>query len=221
MFDQILINGIGSYDQFGASVSERTISPPKKKSIKETVPYSNETYDFSGINGELYWEERTLTYVFEILENSPEEMEEKKAKFMAWIMNAVDVELHDIYITGRHFLATYDDSDVDDSEVEKTTITVIFKAYPYMISDSLRSEPFFINAAAKTVTVINKSSHRVMPTFSANVPFSVAIGSNSFTLPAGESESERIMLSPGENTLTLTATGTSGSVSIRFREEVF
>lgn len=56
MLDQLIIGDKSSFDDFDASVSERNISPPKKKEIKETVPFSNVTYDFSKINGELFWE---------------------------------------------------------------------------------------------------------------------------------------------------------------------
>ena len=65
MIDQLIIGSKKSYDDFGASVSERTIHQPKKKTIKETVPFSNITHDFSGIDGEVYWEERKLEYIFE------------------------------------------------------------------------------------------------------------------------------------------------------------
>ena len=63
MIDQLIIGKIASYDDFGASVAERKIIKPKKKSIKETVPFSNVTHDFSAIDGELYWEEASLEYI--------------------------------------------------------------------------------------------------------------------------------------------------------------
>ena len=69
LIDQLTIKSTSSYDDFEASIKERMIGAPKKKIIKETVPFSNETHDFSGINGEIYWEERTLKYVFEIIAN--------------------------------------------------------------------------------------------------------------------------------------------------------
>jgi predicted Ser/Thr protein kinase len=78
MLDQLIIGDKGSCDDFEASVKERVIHPPKKKSIKKTIPFSNVTHDFSAINGEVYWEERTLEYIFEIIANSAEELEEKK-----------------------------------------------------------------------------------------------------------------------------------------------
>ena len=42
MIDQLIIGGLAKSKK----------KPPKKKSIKETVPFSNVTYDFTAINGE-------------------------------------------------------------------------------------------------------------------------------------------------------------------------
>ena len=55
LLDQLRINDKYSYDDFEASLKERTVSEPKKKTIKDTVAYSNQTYDFSAINGDVYW----------------------------------------------------------------------------------------------------------------------------------------------------------------------
>ena len=135
MLDQLRIGDKYSYDDFGASVAERKIGKPKKKTIKETVPHSNITYDFSKINGEIYWEERELQYVLELDAETPEELEDLKIDLSNWLMNVFEEDLFDPFIEGYHFRATYDDIDFDDSEVEKTTATVKFKAYPYMISN--------------------------------------------------------------------------------------
>ena len=90
MLDQLIIADTGSYDKFGASIKEREIHAPKKKTIKDTVPFSNATYDFTAINGEIYWQERTMKYIFEIVENTPEELEERKMKFSNWVMNVME-----------------------------------------------------------------------------------------------------------------------------------
>ena len=74
MIDQLIIGDKASCDDYGASVASRKIVPPKKKEIKETVPFSNVTYDFSAINGEQYWEERELEYTLEIIAPTPEEL---------------------------------------------------------------------------------------------------------------------------------------------------
>lgn len=220
MIDQLIIGGVGSYDKFEANVKERTIKSPKKKSITETVPFSNITYDYSSMNGETYWEQRELEYVFEITADSPEELEVKKQPFVAWIMNVEDEEIHDPFIRDYHFKGTFEDIDPDDSEIEKSTITVTFKAYPYKIANKKRIIPVNITTNEITVKVPNLSNHRIVPTFKSDVEFALKMGASSFGLPVGEITSDSIMFNPGTNTVKLaTVTGT-GTVMIEFYEEV-
>ena len=221
MIDQIFIGTVGSCDEFGASVAERRIIKPKKKSIKETVPFSNVTHDFSAINGEIYWEEGQLEYVFEIIADSAEELEDKKRLFCAWIMNVMEAALYDPFIRGYHFIATYDDMDVDDSEVEKSTITAKFTAYPYMISDVKRVYAYMITTAETNIKINSNSSHRITPTFKTDVECIIVKGSSSYGIPVGEITDDKFLLVPGENNLTVKATSGSGTLKIEFYEEVF
>ena len=151
MIDQLRIGDKYSYDDFGASVAERKIGKPKKKTIKETVPHSNITYDFSRINGEIYWEERELQYILELDAETPEELEDLKIDLSNWLMNVFEEDLFDPYIEDYHFKATYEDIDFDDSEVIKTTATVKFKAYPYMISNAPTKHTITIGDVGTTV----------------------------------------------------------------------
>lgn len=163
MLDQIIIGGKGSYTDFSASLAGRRIGKPKKKSIKETVPFSNNTYDFSKIDGELYWEEREIEYIFEITADSPEELEELKLAFSGWVMNVFEEDIHDPYIFGYHFKGTYEDMDPEDDEgLDKTTLTVKFTAYPYMIAD--HSTVFQLTGTTRPTTplrAVNGSHHPV------------------------------------------------------------
>ena len=220
MFDQLIIGDIHSYDDFDASVAERRIIKPKKKSIKESVPYSNITHDFSAINGEVYWEEAQLEYDFEIIADSAEELEEKKQPFLSWIMNVMNAELHDPFIPDYHFKATFDDIAIDDSEIEKSFITVKFTAYPYMIANEARVFTFPLTTTAKTVTIINESSHRIIPTLICDVDCTVVKGNNTVGI-SGEVTHEYFMLAPGKNSFVIKATGNAGTLQIRFYEEVF
>lgn len=221
MIDQLIINGIGSFDDFGASVRERTISPPKKKSIKQTVPYSNATYDFSKIGGELYWEERSLEYVLEMIASSAEELEENMRPLRAWLMNIHEAELHDPFIQHYHFTATYEDMEIDDSEIEKATVTVKFTAYPYMVADDRRICIFNLTAdTSQSVKIDNRSSHRIVPTFKIDKEITVQKGNTSYGIPAGEITDASFWLEPGTNTLVMQS-AEDADVYITFTEEVF
>lgn len=221
MFDQLVIGEVGSFDEFEASMKERTIGSPKKKIIKETVPFSNITHDFSGINGEVYWEERELEYVFEITAVSAEALAQKKMPFLSWLMNVVEQPIYDPYIAGYHFIGTFADVSCDDSEVEKSTITAKFTAFPYMISNTEKVYSQNLTTSEVSVTIQNNSSHRITPTFVNSVPMSITFGNTTISVNAGETTNESIKLTVGANVLKMKSTSGSGTVKIKFYEEVF
>ena len=221
MLDQLQIGEKYSYNDFSASVRERKISAPVKKKIKETVPFSNEIYDFSSINGEIYWEERTLEYILEMDDMSAEELEKLKIAFRTWVMNVENEKLYDPFIKGYHFIATFDSVDFDDSEFEKTTITLIFTAYPYMISDSNRRYSHEITTTEQTIVIVNNSSHKITPTFISSVPASIQLGNVTYSMGATEVSDDSLKLEIGENVLKVKSTSTSGIFTVEFAEEVF
>lgn len=135
MIKQLEASGKKSFDDFGLLIATRNISPPKKKSIKENVPFSNKVYDFSKINGEIYWEERTLEYSFDIAEISTEEMEVVKTNAMNWLMNIHDEDIYDPYIGDYHFHGSYKDNSWSE-DFGAGTINVTFEVYPYKISNT-------------------------------------------------------------------------------------
>lgn len=235
MIDQIIIGDKASFDDFGASVAKRARKKPKKKSIKETVPFSNITHDFSAINGEIYWEDAQHEYVFEMVAPTAERLEEMKTAFENWVMNIIKQELHDPLVPDYHYIVTYEDMSYDDDDsMEKTTATVAFSAYPYKIANHETSLEFKFHLN-RTLFIQNNSSHRVTAKLTAT---GGAIGVNpllpsmeghpnypyGFVLEDGQTyEGEWVMLESGLNrfecesiegivTVTLTVT---------FREEVF
>ena len=223
MLDQLRIGDKYSYDDFLASVAERKIGKPKKKVIKETVPFSNKTYDFSKINGEIYWEERELEYILELDADTPEEVEDLKIPLSDWLMNVIEEDLFDPFIVDYHFKATFEDIDFDDSEVEKTTATVKFSAYPYMLANEGKVYSVSIPTdEALTVTVENNSSHRITPTLvveAASVNFE--FNGSSYAISEGETTDSSLMLPVGESNFVIQPNETGGNFTIKFTEEVF
>lgn len=224
MTDQLIIGDKASFDDFGASVAERSIGQPTKKEVKETVPFSNATYDFSMINGELYWNERKLEYLFELFGDTPQELEEKKITFASWIMTVFNAELHDPYIEDYHFIATFSDLTFDDDEsIEKTTAKVIFTAYPYKVSNNPKIVEISVSEGdTATLNVINNSSHRILPLLSFDGRVSIAFNGNTHSATAGTFKSETFRLAVGVNTFTVTNIDTAEvAVTITYNEEVF
>lgn len=243
MFDSVVIGNKDSFYDYEASMKEREIGEPKKKSIKETVPFSNVVYDFTKINGEIYWEERPLTYVFEITADSPEFLEVKKQDFKAWVMNVHEENLYDPYIEHYHFVATFDDIKCDDSEIEKSTITVAFTAYPYMVANQKTTKSCLVNASGDTdidddfqaniggstdteykydSVVSNLCDHRIKPTFFSIASCYLIHNGVTYEIPANEEfSSDDILLEVGDNELEFQAkTAYSHLVDITYYEEV-
>lgn len=228
MLDQLIIGNKVSYDDFGASVAYRTIEQPKKKEIKETIPFSNVTYDFSAINGEFYWNERKLEYVFEMTASTPQELEGMKIAFASWIMNIQDEKIFDPFIADYHFKGTFSEMYFeDDDSVEKTTATVAFMAYPYKIANTPKNVVTEITYTAsgnmqRSVSIVNNSSHRLIPKVVVTGSVSIQSGSATVSVSSGTYEDEAFMLPVGETEWVITNKGTeTAKVTISFSEEVF
>lgn len=235
MIDQLIIGDKYSFDDFGASLSTRKIGQPKKKTIKESVPYSNITYDFSAINGEVYWEERELEYVFEMTAPTAEQIEEMKAAFADWVMNITQERIYDPFIFGYHFVGTFSDMSFDDDEgLDKTTATVKFTAYPYKVSNLVKKYTFTIAAKGTlAVTLVNNSSHRIAPKFISDYGFQIirntADGKETWSIDRKVGESEIVdaytgnvfMLAAGVTQLQLQNDGlVECTVEFTFNEEI-
>ena len=224
MLDQLIIGEKASLDDFDASIAGRDIGEPTKKEIKDTVPFFNGTYDFSKINGELYWNERELEYAFEIIADTPEELERKKTAFKNWVMNVMEEKLYDPYITDYHFWATFKDIDpADDESLNKTTITVKFTAYPYQIANDPTEYEFVIPAGTeKTVNIINGGIHGVTPTVVIGAAITLTVADTIYTAPAGEITDSRFELVAGGNTWKIkNENDAECTVTVKFFEEVF
>lgn len=224
MLDQLVIGNRGSYDDFGASVCMRSIKDPKKKKITKTVPFSNATYDFTKINGQIYWEQRELEYVFEITAPTPEALEEMKIAFSNFVMNVIDEEIHDPFIPDYHFIGTYEDKEYDDDEsIEKTTVTVKFLAYPYKVANTPKKYRRSIEASSnETVIVYNNSSHKITPTITITGSVRIVYGNGSYAFSSGTIVNEAFELEIGMNEFYVENSGDDPcTVEISFCEEVF
>jgi len=202
-------------------MKERSIGMPEKKEIKDTVPFSNKTYDFSAIDGEIYWEERKLEYIFECIKGSPAELEEAKTVFSNWVMSVQEAKIYDPYIQGYHFVGTFDSIKYsDEKDTEKTTATVTFMAYPYKISNLLKEYNFSLAISGEVSGTV--LSHRMIPTINSDVSIVIEIDNTSYAIPSGETTDDALMLPVGTTNLVIkNSEAVAGNVKISFYEEVF
>lgn len=217
MIKELIIDGKRSYTDFGLMIAERHISNPKKKSIKESIPFSNVVYDFSNINGEIYWEERTLTYKFDIAELTTEEMEVIKSDVMDWFMNVHDQDIYDPYIGDYHFHGSFD-SDSWEEDFGSGKITVSFTVYPYKISNTELKKSIDSTNEPKEISIYNNSSHRISPKIVCDGQCTITMNRASYTIASGTFENTGFYLEKGNNVLSIVG---DGRIEFSFRMERF
>lgn len=223
MLDQLIIGNKASNDDFGASIKTRKIKDPKKKKITKTVPFSNALYDFTKLNGEIYWEWRELEYVFEMIAPTPEELEEMKAEFSNFIMNVVEENIYDPFIPDYHFIGTYEDKSYDDDESGlKTTMTVIFLAYPYKIANVEKKKVITsASGGLQVITIYNNSSHRISPTIEVEGDVQILYNGKFYDIRNTPIVKGLFQLDVGKNVLTISDKfDTFSSLTISFCEEI-
>lgn len=232
----ITFNDKHSYTDFGLTVAQRQIGNPSKIKNKERVPYSNQFYDFSGIYGGQEYEERPLSYVFNVFDKhnlTKESFSTLKIAVLNWLMAPNNkIKLIDDAILGYYFLAEVEsDPSVEEWEYDGT-LSVEFTAYPFKISEREEGDDnwdefnFLLDYSQTTefevsgtleATLYNPGINTLKPVIKASAPMTIQKGSTTFNVPTGESESYDFMLSAGENPMKITGTGT---VSFHFRKEL-
>lgn len=114
----------------------RRDAPPEKKSARETVPYMNGFYDFSALGGEVCWGERRVEYDFDIIGDSPQQVEYMRAAVEGWLCNVHDAEILDDTMPEYHYVGSCDGVTVDDDETGlKVTLKASFVCQPFRVAN--------------------------------------------------------------------------------------
>ena len=175
----ITINGKHSYRDFGLFVSKKVVEMPSVKRIRETVPYMNGSHDFSKLNGELTYEDRIISYTFDITGNNAEEMNKKKHDVSAWLCAVHEEDIQDDDYPNLHFVGSYHESDWEEDDGQGE-LTIKFICKPYMYANT------------ETVEISGT--------------LTIQIGGKKFSI-SGNGKHQLFMLEKGNNQVTYTLTG--------------
>lgn len=217
MIKSIRANGKASYDDFDLYIASRLISIPASKEILESVPFQNGSYDFSRINGEIAYEAREISYVFDVAEFTIEEMENNKRKILQWLSSIYNTDIYDDYIKDYHFHGTFITPEWTE-EASQGALTVKFRVYPYMIANvSTKYEVDLTENETKTIEITNNSAHSVSTIITCTNNLLVIKDGLQYSVPSGTTKTNDFSLSPGENNIQLKG---KGKAKIEFYEEV-
>lgn len=230
-------NSKHTYKDFGITVADKSIGFPDKNKIKVQVPFSNIEYDFSEIYGEQTYTERSLTYTLNVLDKHKNIDTQKvnilETQLSNWLMNSGGKQrLYDDSMPGYYYLAEVEGGLSFDELRNYGTLTVEFKAYPFMISELHEGndlwDPFNFELDVAQITdfevngsldvmLYNAGTPNLSPAINVSAPMTVKMGGKTFNVPAGKSQSMDFILRPGENNLTITG---NGSISFEFYKEL-
>ena len=226
----ILFNGKHTYRDFGMKMIERKFDSATKNKIKETVPFSNGSYDFTSIFGENTFSDRKLEYTFLLKAKDTESLIYKKNEIDLWFLECARVKLYDDFEPNFYMLA-----EVENIEFEEFhnfgKIKVIFSSYPFKISRFEEGNDIWNNltiydiaqevkhnvAGTKTIKLYNQGVTSVCPTVVCSSNMQVIKDNVTYTFNAGTSKDWRFLLSKGENDLIIKG---NGSIEFKFRKEV-
>ena len=220
--DGITLNDKHSYDDFGLRIISRDIDSPAKKKIKASVPFMNGDYDFSLIYGDQVYENRTLTYKFDLWYENKIEYMNKKIQILEWLTSGIKEKLYDDLIPEYYFLVDCSDSVSFDEYFNGANITVTFTAYPFKISKLQEGHDIwdefnfeldvtqFVVFNVKGIEVIelyNVGTVSSNPVVVCNANMIIEKDGVTYNFKAGENESWNFKLNKGLNKMTVKGTG--------------
>lgn len=192
-------HGKHSVTDFGACYASRNTGVPSKKSVTATVPYMSGFYDLSDLYGGVAYENREVTYSFDLLEDTPEELQAAKSELLAWLSQINDEHISDDDMSGRHFIGSFDSASFDEGDEGLSgTLEVTFLCQPFLEDDEATTQT--LTEGSNTVTVSGQpvNAYAVCAEGSATLTFSGSAQAVTTT---------QIRVSPqlksGENTVTV------------------
>lgn len=209
--DGISINGRHSFRDYGLCIKEKKIGLPGKRIIRDSVPYMNGSYDFTTLGGAATWEDREISYTFDILADNEQAMNRQRDSIINWLMNIHDADIFDDAMPDWHFHGSYSGGDISDEE-ELSEFTASFICHPFRIAET--------ETAIRLKTgesVIEYGGQAVAAFISGSANGSITFNGITQSFLANTRTELSALLEHGTNTITLT---TSGNVTLFYTEEI-
>src|SRR5699024_7335189 len=219
--------------EYDMHLIERSAPTPQEKEIIESVPFAHGVYDFSNILGERIFDNRSISYTFQIYEHDYDRRKHEQTVLENKLLGTHITRLEDSYDEDYYYLGKCVSINTTDDHVYNRLIVVVeFDCYPFKISklpeghdiwdefnfelDVAQVIEFGVNGT-RDITLYNAGASSVVPTIIASSEFTIEKGTVSVTVPSGTSKSDLIRLQSGENKLKVTGNGT---IEFNFHKEL-
>jgi hypothetical protein len=200
---------------------DRQAPTPPEKLITDTVPFMQGNYDFSDILGERFYDNRTLSYVFEIKNRNYTNRKIVQTSLENWLMKDGFSDLYDDHAEGYYYKAKCTHITTEDA-TGGLRVTVDFDAYPFKIGvleeghdiwDEFNFEldasivNEFSVAGTQQIDMYNIGSNSQAPILITTAPMTIFKGGITYNVPSGRSQNDSFRLNMGSNPMTITGNG--------------
>lgn len=171
--------GEHSLDDYGWKLVGRDDTPPKLRTVKVEVPYSNGALDYTGVYGDAFYGERSIAYKFKREFANVSDCMEGVREFTEWLLGIYRAEFHDGMFSEFHFSGSCVDVKTEHAMSGMMAIVeASFECYPFMVADDT-SEYY---AIVGTNYVINEGRPVRLTVESAGAWSKVTVGGESATV---------------------------------------
>ena len=206
------INGVTfgtqhSLDDLNLILSKVDIPPAKPKTSYIDIPGGNGSIDLTEANGEIVYEDRTLSFTFTVHPDESATFDEVRSD----ISNQLNGQNCKITLDKDDDYYFYGRVTVDDYRTNKKVneITVKARVQPYKYKQHPTMVKFALSAQAKTVNISN-SRKSVSPTVTVSEGGSASVEyeGNTFTFTAGTQRNADLRFTAGNNRVKISGSGT-------------
>ena len=207
----------------GVVMHSKSIDPPSKKKIKEPIPFTNGSYDFStvGSSGEITYNERQITIVLGLPSSTKEALQDLYTRTLEWLMDVGKSQLIFDDVIGYYYMAEVESASTFDQVMSFGKLTVTFVAEPFKTSteyegsdvwDIFNFEEDMVQDMSYTVTgtsvvsIYNKG-RVTTPKINCSAPMSVVVSGKTYSLATGDNTFYGMKLKNGVNEITVTGDG--------------
>ncbi|EAE4828483.1 TPA_asm: hypothetical protein GYV56_12605 [Listeria monocytogenes] len=211
----------------GFYLLSRDAPSPAEKEVVDDVPFMQGVYDFSMMLGERVFQNRLITYEFQMFNVPYRERKIFEIRLKQKLMPCGITRLKDSHEDGFYWLGKCTSVTVEDDETYQSLKAVIsFDCYPFMISEKTEWDDIwdtvnfsldifqithFDLLGEKEIALFNTGSVSVVLEVITTNPITIKKGNSEYSFSAGVTKDESFRIDTGRNDLVI-----KGYASVKF-----
>ncbi|EAD9138892.1 hypothetical protein MZV44_003086 [Listeria monocytogenes] len=230
--EKIEFGDFNSQDE-GLYLITRDAPTPAEKEVIDDVPFMQGVYDFSSMLGERVFQNRLISYEFQLFNVPYRERKIAEIKLKQKLMGLGNSALKDSHDIGFYWLGKCASVAIEDDETyQNLKVTIAFDCYPFMISEKQEWDDMwdtvdfafdifqhtsFTISGEKKVSLFNVGSVSVPIKVKTSQNISIIKDRTEYLFSAGTTEDESFRLFSGKTDFLIKGNAT---VEFSFKKEV-